>query len=204
MRVHYVLGVVVWALSLTACEPAGEADRDGHSEQARQQTDVPAAANIETSAVAEAEIAAATACEVAEEVVMHKIKDDYEYVRDSIKEAIMDRGIKINNISYIGKMLQRTAADVGAEKEVYSNGEAIEFCSATVSRDTMEADPHNIRYCPYIIAVYNTAEQPEVVYVTYRKPPLVGSDASKASLKAVGDLLDNIVNSALAGYQRAS
>lgn len=203
MRVHYVLGLAALCLSLTACEQAADTSAESSDTGATDQTQgqLPQA----TAEVPQTEPPAADAPtdEVAEEVVMHKIKDEYEYVRDSVKEAIMDRGIKINNISFIGKMLQRTAEDVGASKEVYSNGEAIEFCSATISRDTMEADPHNIRYCPYIIAVYNTADQPQIVYVTYRKPPLVGSDASKAALKAVGDLLDQIVTSALAGYERA-
>lgn len=132
--------------------------------------------------------------------VRRAVKDEYGFVRDSITEAIGDRGIKINNISHIGDMLSRTAADVGASKTVYLHAEAIEFCSATISRGTMEADPHNITFCPYIIAVYETPEQPGVIYVAYRKPLLVGDEASRQALKAVGDLLDSIVDTALADY----
>lgn len=124
-------------------------------------------------------------------------KDEFENVMDNIKDAIADRGIKINNISHIGHMLTRTAADVGGTKVVYKDAEAVEFCSSTISRATMEADPHNISYCPYIIALYVLPEQPDTVYVSYRKPPLVGSQASMDALKAVGDLLEGIVNDAL-------
>ena len=129
--------------------------------------------------------------------VLLSTKDDFENVSENIKDAIADRGIKINNISHIGNMLARTAADVGGTKLVYKEAEAVEFCSSTISRATMEADPHNISYCPYIIAIYVIPEQPDTVYVSYRKPPQVGEQASRDSLKAVGDLLDGIVNDAL-------
>jgi len=129
--------------------------------------------------------------------VLLSTKDDFENVMDNMKDSIADRGIKINNIAHIGHMLARTAADVGGTRVVYKDAEAIEFCSSTVSRATMEADPHNISYCPYIIAIYVLPEEPETVYVSYRKPPLVGEQASRDSLKAVGDLLDGIVNDAL-------
>ncbi len=129
--------------------------------------------------------------------VLLSTKDDFENVMDNIKDSIADRGIKINNISHIGHMLTRTAADVGGTKVVYKDAEAVEFCSSTVSRATMEADPHNISYCPYIIAVYVITEQPDTVYVSFRKPPLVGNQASIDALKAVGDLLEGIVKDAL-------
>ncbi|HED15801.1 MAG TPA: DUF302 domain-containing protein [Gammaproteobacteria bacterium] len=129
--------------------------------------------------------------------VLLSTKDEFENIMDNIKDAIADRGIKINNISHIGHMLTRTAADVGGTKVVYKDAEAVEFCSSTVSRATMEADPHNISYCPYIIAVYVITEQPDTVYVSFRKPPLVGNQASRDALKIVGDLLQGIVNDAL-------
>jgi len=124
------------------------------------------------------------------------VHDKFVYVRDAIKEAIGDRGIKINNISHIGNMLERTKEAVGASKTVYLNAEAIEFCSSTISRATMEADPHNITFCPYIIAVYETPEHPGTIYISYRKPLLVGDEKSRKALEAVGDLLDGIVHDA--------
>jgi len=45
----------------------------------------------------------------------------------------------------------------------------IEFCSATHSRATMEADPHTLAYCPYTIAVYVLAAEPKRVCAAYRK-----------------------------------
>jgi len=127
------------------------------------------------------------------------VKDDYAFVVDAIKEAIGDRGIKINGVNFIGKMLHRTAAAVGATKDIYKHGQAYNFCSSTLSRATMEADPHNIAFCPYIITVYELTDEPGTIYVTYRKPLVVGNEASKKSLKAIGDLLDNIVKDAIGG-----
>ena len=125
------------------------------------------------------------------------IKDDYAFVVDGIKEAIGDRGIKINGVNFIGKMLHRTAAAVGATKDIFKHGQAYNFCSSTLSRATMEADPHNIAFCPYIITIYELTDEPGNVYVTYRKPLVVGNEASKKSLVAIGDLLDGIVHDAI-------
>jgi len=127
----------------------------------------------------------------------YKVKDQYDFVVDAIKEAIGDRGIKINGVNHIGKMLHRTAGAVGATKKMFIKAKAYNFCSSTLSRATMEADPHNVAFCPYIITVYELAKEPGIVYVTYRKPLVVGNAASKKALKAIGDLLDGIAKDAI-------
>lgn len=122
----------------------------------------------------------------------HIIKDNFEFVRDSLKEAIADRGIKINGVNHIGKMLHRTAAATGGTKKVFKIAEAYNFCSSLLSRKMMEADPHNIAFCPYIMTIYELNDQPGVVYLSYRKPLLVGNQKSRDALKEVADLLDGI------------
>ena len=124
----------------------------------------------------------------------YTVQGKFEHVRDDLELAITGRGIKINNIAHIGNMLSRTGKDLGAKKQIFLHAEAFEFCSATVSRDTMEADPHNIVFCPYVIAVYVLPEQPDRVYLAFRRPLLVGTEASKASLRAVEKLLEDIVS----------
>ena len=123
---------------------------------------------------------------------MYVVDSRYEFVRDDLELAITGRGIKINNISHIGDMLARTGKDLGAKKQIFSHAEAFEFCSATVSRATMEADPHNIIFCPYIIAVYSLPTDKDKTYISFRKPSRVGSKASKAALQKVEDLLTSI------------
>ena len=73
----------------------------------------------------------------------------------------------------------------------------VEFCSSTVSRETMEADPHNIVFCPYIISVYVTADEPDKTHIAFRRPLIVGTERSKQSLQAVEDLLKSIIEETL-------
>lgn len=118
-------------------------------------------------------------------------------VRDNLELAITGRGIVINNVSHIGNMLARTGKDVGAGKQVFEKAEALEFCSAVLSRKMMEADPHNIVFCPYIISVYTLPNEQNQVYLSYRRPTLVGSEASRQALQDVEQLLDGIVDEAI-------
>jgi uncharacterized protein (DUF302 family) len=132
--------------------------------------------------------------------VTYKVEANFKDVRDQLETAIGSKGIKINNVSYIGKMLIRTGKDLGFKKEIYTDAQAFEFCSATASRFTMEADPHNIVFCPYIISVYELAKEKGSVYVTYRRPNIIGSDASKKSLRDVEKLIDSIAQEALSWF----
>ena len=124
---------------------------------------------------------------------MYVVNDSYEFVRDDLELAITGRGIRINNVSHVGNMLARTGKDLGAKKQIFAHAEALEFCSSTVSRATMEADPHNIVFCPYIIAIYSLPGEKNKTYISFRRPTLVGSKASRAALQKVEDLLTSIV-----------
>ncbi len=128
---------------------------------------------------------------------VYKVKGDFAETFEFLQAAIGDQGIKINNISYIGKMLQRTAEAVGTGKEVYANANALEFCSAVISREMMEADPNNIVLCPYIIYIYELAAAPGELYVAYRKPEITGNEATRKALAKVTALLESIIGSVL-------
>lgn len=130
-------------------------------------------------------------------MVRYRIEDSFEFVRDLIVQAIAERGLKVNNVSHIGEMLARTGKDIGASKQVYIKAEAIEFCSATVSRRMMEADPHNIIFCPYIITIYVKPSEPDWVYVAYRRPQKLSDPDSLSAMKEVEKLIDGIVRDAL-------
>jgi len=121
----------------------------------------------------------------------------FEDVRDAVESAIIDRGMVVNNVSHVGEMLDRTGKDLGDGRQIFLKAEVLEFCSAVVSRKMMEADPDNIVFCPYVISVYVVPDQPGEVRVAYRKPQIVGSPASRESLKAVEELLSGIVKDAL-------
>lgn len=127
----------------------------------------------------------------------YSVEADFDEIWEFLQLAITGRGIKINNISHIGRMLRRTAEDVGATQEVFEKAKVVEFCSSTLSRRMMEADPHNIVFCPYIIAVYQLPEDPQRVHVAFRRPLPVGNEASQAALADVEKLLDSLIKEAI-------
>jgi len=124
---------------------------------------------------------------------LYTVEGKFEDVRMDIEMAITDRGMVINNVSHIGNMLARTGKDLGARKQIFQEAEALEFCSSTVSRTMMETDPHNIVFCPYIIAIYTLPADSDKVYVAFRRPLPVGSAESQQSLVAVEQLLEEII-----------
>jgi uncharacterized protein (DUF302 family) len=131
-------------------------------------------------------------------VVTYSKSAKFEDVRDELKLAIADKGLVIDYESFVNRMLERTGKDVGSTRKLYVDAQAFVFCSAALSRKTMEADPANIAQCPYSIVVYATAQAPEKVNVSYRRPWRPdGSAASTAALKEVEALLDSIARRAL-------
>ncbi len=133
----------------------------------------------------------------ADHLVQYSKTGNFEDVRDDLKLAIQGRGLVVDHTSHVHNMLERTGKDLGLTKKIYKDADAYSFCSATVSRAMMEADAHNIVFCPFTITVYSTISEPNKVYVAYRRPPLLGSDASRSALKAVHDLLDGIAREAV-------
>jgi len=121
----------------------------------------------------------------------------FEEVREGVETALTGKGYVINNVSHIGDMLDRTGKDLGSKKQVYLKAEALEFCSATVSRSMMEADPDNIVFCPYIISIYVLPAKPGEVRVAFRKVQLVGTPISKKALGDVNKLLTEIIQEAI-------
>jgi uncharacterized protein (DUF302 family) len=131
-------------------------------------------------------------------VVAYSKKAKFEDVRDDLKSAIEGRGLVIDYQSYMNRMLERTGKDVGSARRLYADAQAFVFCSATLSRKTMEADPANVSMCPYTMVVYAMVQEPEKIYVSYRRPWRPdGSAASKTALKEVESLLDGIAREAL-------
>lgn len=131
-------------------------------------------------------------------IVSYSKRARFEDVRDDLKLAIEGKGLVIDYHSHVNRMLERTGKDVGSAKKLYADAQAFVFCSAALSRQTMEADAANAALCPYSIMVYATADEPQTVTVAYRRPWRPdGAAASKAALKDVERLLDGIAREAL-------
>jgi len=131
-------------------------------------------------------------------IVTYSKRAKFEDVLEDLKLAIEARGLVIDYHSHVNRMLERTGKDVGSARKLYADAQAFVFCSAALSRRTMEADPANAAFCPYSIMVHETAQEPGKVTVSYRRPWRAdGSAASKAALLEVERLLDGLARRAL-------
>lgn len=131
------------------------------------------------------------------QVVVRSAKGEFREVKERVLHAIENRGLVLNYTARIGAMLDRTGKDIGAARQVYADAELLEFCSAQVSRAAMEADPRNIVFCPYGIAVYVLPKEPGKVYLAYRRQAMPGAGGSTKPLQAVDTLLAELVAEAL-------
>lgn len=133
---------------------------------------------------------------VPEGVTAYQVEGAFEDVRFDLENAIVNRGFVIDYVSHIGDMLERTSEDVGGEKQIFADAQSMLFCSANVSRKAMEADAVNIAYCPYSVFVYELPDQPGMITVGYRNLAETGSEASKAAIANVNELLDELAREA--------
>jgi len=139
------------------------------------------------SAAAAATLASASFAE--DGLVTYTTTDAFDDVVFGLESAILDKGLVVDSISHIGEMLERTRADVGSDKVLFSAAEAYQFCAASLSRKVMEADLMNIRFCPYTIFVSQLDGKDEVT-VGFRTYP-------EGPMKEVQALLDDLARSAI-------
>ena len=122
--------------------------------------------------------------------VTYTVEDSFENVTFALESAIVGAGLVIDHVSHVGTMLERTRADVGSDVSLFTGAEIYTFCSATVSREAMEADITNVQHCPYGIFVYETPDAPGTITIGHR--------AYTGSMTPVNDLLSGIVKEATA------
>ena len=137
-----------------------------------------------------------TAQAVESYTVLFKAQGSYQDVRDNLQMAIEGKGLKITSTNHIADMLERTGKDIGETRKVYENAEQFEFCSATISRHMMEAEPHAIVMCPYSVVVYQIPND-KTVYLAYRKPAATKNAALKKPLAEMETLLSDIIKDAM-------
>ena len=87
----------------------------------------------------------------AQEVLTYPVDGTVEDAAFLLESAIVGEGLVIDFTSHVGEMLARTGADMGAGGSPVGAAQAFVFCSATVSREVMEADPANVAFCPYSV-----------------------------------------------------
>ncbi|SMN15634.1 hypothetical protein CRYPD_650 [uncultured Candidatus Thioglobus sp.] len=153
-------------------------------------------------------------------VFIERVTDnDFASVEEDIMLAITGQGLVIAHHSNVAAMLNRTAKDLAqqafnaytnmipitpfknkAVKTTYEYGTIIEFCSASLSTETTEADPNNILFCPFSITVFQLNDEPNQVHVSYlRLSQFADTDNPKSvdALTKVENMLAEIVTEAL-------
>lgn len=124
---------------------------------------------------------------IAQEAITYPYPGSFDDAAFAVESAILDRGLVIDFTSHVGEMLNRTGEDVGSDVQIFDEADIFLFCSATTSREVMEADAMNIAHCPYGIFV---AERAGEVMVGYRSYP-------EGEMQKVQAMLDGIVQDAL-------
>jgi len=126
----------------------------------------------------------------ADGIVTYSTDQSFDDVVFGLESAILDQGLVVDGISHVGEMLERTRADVGSDTVLFTQADVYSFCSARLSRKVMEADPMNIRFCPYDVFVSQSPTTPDTVTIGYRTMP-------EGPMKEVEALIDTIARAAI-------
>lgn len=125
----------------------------------------------------------------AQEFTRYTTEDSFDDATFAVESAIVSAGLVIDHVSHTGEMLERTRGVTGSDVVLYNGADVFSFCSATVSRQVMEADPENFNFCPYAIRVYELADGSGKVTVSHQ--------TYTGTMAPVEDLLSGIVKEAL-------
>ena len=127
-------------------------------------------------------------------VVTKKIEGDFHDVANSVRMAIIGKGINIAHELPASEMLNRTGPAYGYTTNTYNRARTFEFCSAEISHKLARQHPDNIVLCPFTISVYTLTTDPEFVRISYRKPS--GRPGSEAIVEEVIELISSIIDDA--------
>ncbi|MFZ3065194.1 MAG: DUF302 domain-containing protein [Nitrospirota bacterium] len=134
-----------------------------------------------------------------EPVVIYTFNADYEEVWEGLQAALHARGLTVSSVSHVGDMLERTGKELGRTKKIYGKARVLEFCSAVLSRDMLEKNPHFLSFCPYQIMVYTLPSDEKKVHLSYRRL-IWKDDSGRDILAAVEKLLEDLINEVIDMY----
>ena len=127
--------------------------------------------------------------------VVHVTKNDFAAALFSLENAIVNRGLVIDHVGYLGKMLERTTQATGGQSP-YTSARYLNFCSAKLSQAAMEANPENIAICPYVMFVYELKAEPGKARIGFRRPSGAIEPASQKAIADIEKLLTDIAQEA--------
>jgi uncharacterized protein (DUF302 family) len=120
-------------------------------------------------------------------------KAAFDDVRFELSNAITTSGMSVHSEGNLGKMLDRTGADVGSTKPIYIHAEFVEVCSAKYARLMSEADPSLIGNCPFLFYVYERVDRPGDIVIGFRRLNPGSTPAGKKAVAETEAMLDAIV-----------
>lgn len=126
----------------------------------------------------------------AQDMITYDTSDSFDDVVFGLESAILDAGLVVDHISHTGDMLERTREATGSDVVLFEHADVYSFCSASLSREVMEADPMNVVFCPYDIFVMVRPETPDTTTIGFRSYP-------DGAMKKIEALLDGIARSAV-------
>jgi uncharacterized protein (DUF302 family) len=135
-------------------------------------------------------------CAADEYVVEVTASGSFDDVKQQLVLAIENHGLVVNHESKVGEMLERTGKDLGTAKPIYIRAELVEFCSASLSRQVMEADARLLAFCPYGVGIYVLPGEQGKVHLVYRRPRVEPGNPAASSVQRVDQLLHDIVQEA--------
>lgn len=137
-----------------------------------------------------AALMSAQAAFAANGMITYTTDQSFDDVAFGLENAILDEGLVIDHVSYVGDMLERTKADVGSDVTVFEKANVYSFCSAKLSREVIEADKMNLVFCPYGIFVAVSPDKPNETMIGFRTFP-------DGEMKKIEALLDGIAKAAI-------
>lgn len=128
-------------------------------------------------------------------IVIYQMQDDYDSIKSNLELAITGRGMLISKTLHISEMFERTAADTGLTNSLYGKAESLEFCNIKLSHQMSSAHPANLSICPLTIGIYTLKSQPGELYLSYRRPQMLGEAAEAEA--ALIKLYESIIREAM-------
>ena len=127
------------------------------------------------------------------------VSGEFEQVFGDLEDAVINRGLVIDYVGDVGKMLERTAAAAKQTdaKPPYLHARYLQFCSSALTHEAVDADVHNLAMCPYVVFAYQTRARPDEVSVGYRQVTLGADPVSQGAQARVHELLLAVVNEAV-------
>ncbi len=128
---------------------------------------------------------------------------DFEDALLDLKDAIINRGLVVDYVGNVDKMLERTSKTVGSVTEKgsaspYLHAKYVQFCSAKLTHESVSANVYNLSICPYVVFAFESKAQPGRIVVGYRRPGVGHSVRSKKAMAKIDKLLEGIVKEVVA------